>query len=310
MPTSEELTKEVAADRIIFAPGTRRDAFVEIIREAKRDLVLSVFRCDDFTILDELAAAVERKVRVRALVTPSAKNWSRKLKELETFLTSMGAEVQRYSGESAKYHAKYAVADKGMALIASGNLTRKCFVESCDFVLLTHNSGIISGLSQIFHSDWESPGSGLPADLSDRLIVGPEIARSKFLALLEQATRSIRIIDHRVKDRQVLSALRRKQAAGVSVQVLGAGSLEGLVSHGRLMLVDNAFGVIGSIALSEPSLDHRREVAVIVDNRDNLKQLSEYFDLMASKRGALSPEALNEFDDSFAMDEDDDQDND
>jgi phosphatidylserine/phosphatidylglycerophosphate/cardiolipin synthase-like enzyme len=306
MQTTEELRQELVADRVIFEPGTRRDAFVEIIREAQRELVLSIFRCDDFIILDELAAAVDRKVRVRALVTPSAKNWNRKLKELEKMLGSMGAEVRRYAGESAKYHAKYAVADQKMALIASGNLTRKCFVETCDFVLLTRDSGLIRGLSKLFDSDWESPDSGLPADLSARLIVGPEVARPRFLELMERATRSIRIVDHRVKDREVLSALRRRQAAGVAVQVLGAGAIEGLVSHGRLMLVDTSLGVIGSIALSEPSLDYRREVAVILDHPENVKQLSEYFDSMASKRGGAA-DTLNEFDDSNGFDDDSDE---
>lgn len=306
MPTTTEELRQTVADRVVFEPGTRRDAFVEIIREAQRELVLSIFRCDDFIILDELAAAVDRKVRVRALVTPSAKNWNRKLRELEKMLTSMGAEVQRYAGESAKYHAKYAVADQKLALIASGNLTRKCFVDTCDFVLLTRDTGIIRGLSQLFDTDWESPDSGLPADLSERLIVGPEVARARFLELLEGAKRSIRIIDHRVKDREVFGLLRRKQTEGVAVQVLGAESLEGLISHGRLMLLDDSLGVIGSIALSSPSLDYRREVAVILDNPVNLQQLSGYFDGMASKRGAPA-DTLNEFDDSNGFEDDSDE---
>src|ERR1700682_3003567 len=99
------------AERLILEPGERREAVLQLIRGARERLVLSVFRCDDFKILDALAGAVRRGVRVRALLTQRAKNWDKRLQELEVFLDSMGAEVYRYAGAHNKYHAKYIVAD-------------------------------------------------------------------------------------------------------------------------------------------------------------------------------------------------------
>ena len=54
-PAGEMLGEKLALDRT-----ERRNAVLEIIRGARRELPLSVFRCDDFKILDEVAAAVER----------------------------------------------------------------------------------------------------------------------------------------------------------------------------------------------------------------------------------------------------------
>lgn len=284
-------------ERLVLAPSDRRAAIVDLIASAKRELLVSVFRCDDFRILDALAASIDRGVKVRALITPRAKNWNKRLKDLEALLDSMGAEVFRYRGVRTKYHAKYLVADGETALIASLNFTRKCLEETCDFIVLTSERGVVSGLARLFQGDSKDPDARLPEDLSPDLIVGPELARPRLLNFLGTAVRTIRIIDHRLSDPGILTVLRERQDAGVSVQVLGRGMLEGLVSHGRLMLVDDTTAVIGSIALSPPSLNRRREVAVRIRHAGHVQHLKQFFDGMAHR----CPEnmlALAEFTDS------------
>jgi phosphatidylserine/phosphatidylglycerophosphate/cardiolipin synthase-like enzyme len=276
--SSVHASTPLPGERLVLNPEERRDAVLEVIRGAQRELVLSLFRCDDFKILDALGDAVHRRVRVKALLTPHAKNWDRRLQDLGVFLDSMGAEVHRYSGARTKYHAKYVVADGGPALIASLNFTRKCFDETCDFILVSHQPEIISGLIRLFETDSRTPDSGLPEELDDGLIVGPERARRWFLATLGQARHTIRIIDHRVTDPEVVALLRSQQSAGVSVQVLGQGAVAGLLSHGKMLLVDDAVAAIGSISLSPPSLNVRREVAVVVHDLRNVAKLKEFFE--------------------------------
>ena len=275
-------------ERLILRAEERRDAVVELIASAREDVAISVFRCDDFHILDELAAAVERKVRVRALVTPSAKNWDRRLRDLETFLHSMGALVQRYKGARAKYHAKYIVVDGSRALVASLNFTRKCFGETCDFMVLTSQEAVAASLLRLFEADLNHPDQGLPAGLSRDLIIGPDLVRERYRELLGQAQRSIRIIDHRLSDPAMFGVLRERQAAGVSVQLLGYGSLSGMLSHGRMIIVDDTTAVIGSTALTPASLDERREVGIVLRDQENIERLRQFFDEMLRKR----PEGL------------------
>ncbi len=174
-----DLTKPESAhpiDEVKHAAAERRTAVLDIIRSAKEELAIALFRCDDFVILDALADAVSRKVKVRALVTPTAKNWDRRLRELETTLESMGAKVKRYSGSLTKYHAKYIVADQQTALIASLNFTRKCFDQTGDFVVTTRDPNVVASLRQLFDHDGGSRGpvDELPPGLSPRLMVGPE----------------------------------------------------------------------------------------------------------------------------------------
>ncbi len=105
------------------------------------------------------------------------------------------------------------------------------------------------------------------ASFGRRLIVGPEHARREFTRLLEQARRSIAIVDPKLTDPAILDLLKVKRKAGVAVTVLGREHVGGLTPHGKMVIVDGAIAVIGSMSLSALSLDFRREVAVIVRDR-------------------------------------------
>jgi phosphatidylserine/phosphatidylglycerophosphate/cardiolipin synthase-like enzyme len=269
---------------VILSPAERRDTLLHVIRHARRRLTFSLFRCDDRKVLDELAEARDRGVRVEALVTPSAKGWEKRLKDLRGLLTDLGAEVHRYDGGSAKYHAKYMVADDSTAVVASLNFTQKCFRETCDFLLVSHDPNLISSLRRLFKADCRAAGSPFPRNLSERLIVGPEQARRRIEALIRGAKRRIRIMDHRIADPDMLELLKDRRTAGVNVEVLDDREIGGLRAHGKMMLVDDNVAVLGSLSLSPPSLDNRREVAVIVRQPEVVDRLSKFFDERKAQR--------------------------
>src|SRR5262249_51409420 len=155
---------------------------VQLMRSAQRRLLLSIFRCDDFSILDELAAAVKRGVDVRILMTQRARGWKERLRELAALLRSFGADVRLYENAVMKYHAKYIVADDRPALVTSLNLTRKCFENTLDFLLFIHDPDVVSGLDTLFENDCRSAGA-FDGD-SQRLIIGPEHSRRRLCELI------------------------------------------------------------------------------------------------------------------------------
>jgi cardiolipin synthase len=270
-------------ERIVFAPEEREDTVLDVIAAAKKRLILSLFRCDDFKVLDALADALQRKVHVEILLTGRAKGWKKKLDQLWDLLESMGAKLYRYADPVVKYHAKYIVADDGPALVASLNFTQKCFRSTADFLLTTHDPGVVTGLKRLFHVDCGTPGAALPKRMSSRLIIGPEHARERFSRLIDQARRSIRIVDPKLTDPAMLALLKAKKAAGLSLTVLGRGSVAGLVSHGKLILIDEETAVIGSVALSALSLDFRREVAIVIRDRQAVMRLVSLFQDLANR---------------------------
>jgi phosphatidylserine/phosphatidylglycerophosphate/cardiolipin synthase-like enzyme len=276
-------------DQVILAIRQRRETVLQVIRSARERLLISVFRCTDVTVLDAIGEALNRKVDVRFLMTPRARGWEKRLKALSSYLESMGAKVHPYSDPVVKYHAKYLLADDGPALITSLNLTAKCFGATCDFILLTHDPGVVAGLRELFDVDWLAPHSTLSSQLSPRLIVGPERARVQFTALLESARRSIHIIDHKLDDPAIQALLKSKKAQGVDVRVLGQGNLGGLLAHGKLMIVDGRIAALGSMAQAALSLDFRREIAVTVEEPKCVRKLKNFYRLLASGRELMEP---------------------
>jgi len=267
-------------DRIITATADRRAAVVEIIRGARRSIGLSLFRCNDEAIFEELKAAVDRGIEVEVLVTSRAKGGKKKLKKLWSALEATGASVRPYTDPVVKYHAKYMIADDGPALVSSLNFTRKCFNKTCDAILITHDPVVVSGLRDLMSADREN--RAIPDSVPPRLIVGPERARRQYMELLTRAQKSIRLIDAKVTDPGLIAVLNARRASGVSVEVYGAKRYADLRSHGKIMLIDGTTAVVGSLALAALSLDFRREVAVVVDEPSAVAEIEQLFRFVAA----------------------------
>jgi len=262
-------------DRVVTAVEDRRPAILHVIRGARRDIALSLFRCKDAAIFEELKRAAARGVAINVLVTSRAKGGQKKLPKLWSELAETGATICAYTDPVVKYHAKYLVADDGPAIVASLNFTKKCFSKTCDAVVVTHDPGVVSGLRELMAADRD--GRPMPPDLTSRLIVGPERARRQFTAIIEQAQSSIRLIDAKLSDPDLVTLLNARRAAGVAVDVFSAKRLGELKSHGKIMLVDDRLAVIGGLAIAALSLDFRREVAIVVEEAGAVEEVKQLF---------------------------------
>jgi phosphatidylserine/phosphatidylglycerophosphate/cardiolipin synthase-like enzyme len=175
------------------------------------------------------------------------------------------------------------VVDDEVALVGSINLTRKCFDKTSDFVAISTDPRVVSALTALFDGDCRLAPTPSPGQLAPRLVVGPDHSRARILKTLGGARRSIRIIDRKLGDEEVLQALVEKARAGVDVRIVRQKRLAGLISHGRLLIVDERTAVVGSMALSARHLDHRREVALVVEDRAAVDALVRFFDEAADE---------------------------
>ena len=277
-----------AKERLVLDPVERKAALLGVIGAARRRLILSLFRCDDFSVLDALAAALERGCEVEAVLTKRAKGGKKRLKKLWGALEEMGAVVTRYADPVVKYHAKYLVADDSIAIITTLNPTRKCFTRTWDAVLITQDPSVVKGLLTLYKAD--AAGVPLPSrrPLGRRLIVGPERSRPEIRALIQGAKHSIRILDHKLSDPDVVALLRERRAQGITVSLLGKHPMGGILPHGKMMIIDEARAVLGSTALSTLSLDFRREVSVVIHEPALVKQLNMSYQQLSAKAGTAA----------------------
>ncbi|MDP2322332.1 MAG: phospholipase D-like domain-containing protein [Acidobacteriota bacterium] len=275
-------------ETLILDPPERKAALLRVIAGARRRLVLSLFRCDDFTVLDALAGALERGCEVEAILTKRAKGGKKRLKKLWGALEEMGAIVTRYADPVVKYHAKYLVADESTAIVTTLNPTRKCFSDTWDAVLVTEDASVVRGLLALFRAD--TTGAPLPSrrPISRRLIIGPERSRAEMRALIAGAHHSIRILDHKLSDPDLVGLLRERRNEGITVSVIGKHPMGAIEPHGKMMIIDEQRAVLGSTALSTLSLDFRREVSVVIHQPALVKQLNAAYQALSARAGAAA----------------------
>jgi phosphatidylserine/phosphatidylglycerophosphate/cardiolipin synthase-like enzyme len=281
-------------DAVVTAPGHRRDLVITTIRQARERLVLSLYRCNDKAIFDELKQARARGVQVDVLVTSRSGGGRKRLRKLWEALEETGVSLHPHTDPVVKYHAKYLVADDGPALVASLNFTRKCFAKTIDAIVVTYDPDVVSGLRGLLTADCGH--ESMPERLSSRLIVGPENARRQFTSIIAQASSSVRLIDRKASDPALMSLLQTRSSEGVRVELYDGKRLCGLRSHGKIMLVDDRLAVVGGLSLNPMSLDFRREVAVTVTEPAAVAEVAGLFSIVAASEAAKVPPPITEGD--------------
>lgn len=276
-----------ASDRVAITPDERRAAVIDVIGAARSRLLMSLFRCDDFGILDALVDALRRGVRVEVLMTDRARGGRKDRDQIETVLRDSGAMLHRYGDPVVKYHAKYIVSDD-CALVASANWTHKCLERTCDFAVITRDPGALRALAAVFAIDCQE--KALASDLlHERLIIGPENARDRLTALLGSARRSIDIIDPKLTDPEMRRLLAERRSAGVRVRCRDADCLGALVAHGRLVIIDDRIAIVGSLSLSPSQLAFRRELALTTTDREVIRPLRRFLNRLPPRGARGSP---------------------
>jgi phosphatidylserine/phosphatidylglycerophosphate/cardiolipin synthase-like enzyme len=277
----------VRADELIVTAEERRATLIDIIRHARREITLSLFRCNDDLIVEELGAAVARGVQVDILVTGRSKGGRKRRQKLLRALARTGATIHTYSDPVVKYHAKYLVADDGPAVVMSLNFTRKCFRKTCDAMVVTYDPAVVSGLRQLMAADRDC--HSIPDGVTPRLIIGPERARRQFTDLVEQARTSIKLIDPKLSDPDLVTLLKERREAGIDVEILKAKKIGNVKSHGKMMIVDDRIVAIGGLALAALSLDFRREVAITIDDPIAVAEAVQLFASMQFAQHSREP---------------------
>jgi cardiolipin synthase len=277
---------------LIIQPGDSFFPLVSVIDSAARSINMTIFRMDDPIVRDAMRNAVARGVNVRALVALESKGWEKRNRRLITELTEIGIQVSYAAGSTEnklkRYHYKILTVDDKESLVLTFNPTKKNLHYARDFGVLIRDSEITSELNKLFEADWEGK-EFKPEDLP--LLISPYNSRRKLRRLLESATRSIRILDAKISDEEMIVVLLQKAASGCDVKVIGrdmhfdqivanfhARGLGRYKLHAKCIVVDGTTFFIGSQNLRRASLDRRREVGIIIGDEPMARRIERVFD--------------------------------
>ena len=276
---------------LIVQPGDSFFPIVRAIDRADRSINLTVFRMDDPIIQRALLEAHQRGVRIRVLISSSARGWEERNRKLLKDAKETGIATKEPAGDSkrARYHYKVMTIDDEEALVFTFNPTRENLHYTRDFGIEVYNPAIATEINRLFDADWND--IPFEPDNDSPLLVSPFNSRRKMETLLGNARDSILIADAKVEDPAIVRLLVKKARSGIPVRVLGdeehGSELPSEIDfravpryrlHAKCTIVDGITAVIGSMNLRTESLDQRRELCIAVDDADVVRGLKAVFE--------------------------------
>lgn len=298
-PRSVELEVQIQPDE-----GDAR--FVDFLESAESSIHLMIYQLGwTSEYVDILIEKAEAGVEVAVIMhdpegTLSADNQDAQdqmVADLEAAGVQFRYQPAEFSDEYDFYHVKTLVVDRAHAWISTGNLVPYFMERERNIDVWDDDPQDVADALEIFDADFEERSPDLSCT---RLVVAPDNARERILALIDSAQETLDIHSMQFKDDDVREAVAARAAAGVEVRVLLASP--GWISdnydaatflddagvtahyqdypdtHIKMVLVDGAWAYAGSVNLSWNSLTNNREIGVIFSDAAALQAIADTFD--------------------------------
>ena len=270
--------------KLIIQPEAGVVPIVHAIKGARKWIDILIFRFDRVEIEKALGAAVQRGVKVRALIAHTNRGGEARLRKLEQRLLAAGVLVSRTADDLLRYHAKFMVVDATTLHLFGFNFTKLDIDKSRSFAISTRDARAVAEAVRLFESDLTrqayTPGKS-------HLVVSPESSRAMLSAFISGARQDLAIYDTKVQDPSMIKLLKERVAKGVRVRVIGdmkgkdPGIEERKLSmrlHVRAIVRDGTQAFVGSQSLRKDELENRREVGLIINNPAVARHLMQVFE--------------------------------
>jgi phosphatidylserine/phosphatidylglycerophosphate/cardiolipin synthase-like enzyme len=273
--------------KLIVQPDDGLKPLIQAIAKAKRSVVIVIFRFDLPELEKALAGAIERGVSVHALVAHISSQGDKKLRKLESRLLKKGATVARTDDDMVRYHGKLLLIDGKTLFVLGFNYTRLDISRSRSLGVMTRKPSVVREARRLIETDEDRSKTFKPHKTD--LVISPEDARPRLTSFIRKARRELMIYDSGLSDDTMIAELVKRAQAGVRVRILGklekkwrgkGLKLKQLNQrlHVRAMVRDGRRGFIGSQSLRRLELDERREVGLIIRDRQTVRRMERLFE--------------------------------
>lgn len=304
---------------LIVLPDDTAKEIINAIDSARESVLIKMFLFSDIALINAVIAAKNRGVKIRVMLNPVRNNGEQENVDTRKILEEAGIEVRDGNPQFTITHEKSMVIDDKVAFIKSLNWETKNFIETRDYAIITNHPHEVKETILCFEADWErkkfEPG------MASNLIWCNNNGRTRIAKFIDETKHSLFVQNERFQDLVIIERLVHAATRGVKVHVMarpphilkieklvdGVGGLrimedvgikihqlKLLKLHAKMLLADGCRAIIGSINLTSGSFDHRRELAIEVEDPpviERLKQIA-HFDWENSHPLDLSDHAL------------------
>ncbi len=285
---------------LIVLPDDTAKPILDALAAARRSLNIRMFLFTDPTLIDAVAAAHRRGVKVRVMLNPARRSGEDDNKESRKMLAALGIDVRDSSPTFDLTHQKSMVIDDEIGFVESLNWETRDLTETRDYAVVTSKKHEVAEMVACFEADWERQDFDPHPD--SRLIWCPNNGRERIAEFIDAAKKTLWLQNERYQDTVIIERLVRAANRGVSIHILakaphslkleklveGVGGLrimsdvgakihklKRLKLHAKMILADGEHAVVGSINLAPGSFDARRELALEVDSHHVVDRLNK-----------------------------------
>jgi phosphatidylserine/phosphatidylglycerophosphate/cardiolipin synthase-like enzyme len=192
-------------------------------------------------------------------------------------------------------HSKFVIIDSHF-YISTWNFSYSTFKYNRDFFLRSSDPNILDLLLQIFNYDflWEEKNFYHP-----NLVLSPFSSRHYFETYFNSAEKTIDLYFQYFKDDTLVDLLIKKQQSWVKITaIIPKTALESNIDiiekmqsywivfhvmtkkkmHSKVIIIDKKYWFVGSINFSSYSLDKNRELWLLINNTEIIKEIIDYFE--------------------------------
>jgi cardiolipin synthase A/B len=271
--------------KLLIQPEAGVTPLIKEIEGAKKTIEIAIFRFDHEGIERAIERAVDRGVSVHALIANTNHGDEKNLRQLEMELLPVGVEVSRTADDLLRHHYKFMIVDRRVLYVLTFNYTHLDIEHSRSFGLMIDDPEVVEEASRLFYADVRR--QPYKPELKS-FVVSPLNAREQLSHFIKSAEKQLLIYDPEVSDRAMIRLLRDRARQGVEIRIIGRvvkpsdefdpGRLMRMRFHTRTILRDRSEAFLGSQSLREAELDKRRELGMIVRDRDIVHSLVKTFE--------------------------------
>ena len=304
---------------IIVFPDDTVQSILDAIQNAKKSLLIKMFLFSDPDLVNAVIAAKHRGVIVKVMLNPARRSGVEENDETRILLEETGIEVRDSNPFFIITHEKSMVVDNKIAFVKSLNWETKNLTETRDYAIITSHPHEVEEIALCFEADWHR--TEFDPRSNSGLIWCSNNGRSRIAGFIDNAKHTLFVQNERFQDMVIIERIIRAASRGVKVHVMarpphtlkqekiveGVGGLrimddmgikihklKHLKLHGKILMADHCRAIVGSINLAPGSFDHRRELAIEVNDPDIIERLQKiiHHDWENSQPMDLSDEGL------------------
>ena len=304
-----KVTSQDGLQTLYIQPEAGAAPIINAVKKAKTSIDIQVYMITMNDLIQELINAAKRGVKVRLILEKAPFNPANPGSPLTTNIDKVkifeeagvldkGIWVKWSNKAFFTYtHQKSIIIDGTTGYVLSLNLSQSAVTSNREYMVADSTPATVNEMKKIFESDWVDKQYQVVGPTN--LVVSPVNSRNQLEGLINGATQTLYIGFEVIGDKNIVSLISQKTKKSLDLKVMfghykkvasnlkaanilkaaGITNLKFLGNpflHGKIIISDNS-AYIGSINLTNNSMEKNRELGIIVKDVKIVNALKQSF---------------------------------